>query len=250
MSQGLDYQGNLSTWPVTENALKIALGLDYSLDDVRQAWHYYEAYFDTVDAHLAPDGTYGFADGSAGVPDPNVPSGRFINDGALEVLPAGGMESLADWEFEIAVADGVGGEFAEQAMVLRNGGNRPLTVYDVAIEGEGSDYFHVSSATLAGTVLQPNDSIPFQLTFDPAEGGRQTAELVVRNDGVGEVYRVALGGYGQSSTGDLSVDIPNNNLGGAGVGDFPVRVLGSSHPHESGSQSARNLLSRHDSGRE
>ncbi len=246
MFQGVNPNAPKTLWPITENTWKVALGLDYGAADVGQVFEYFEHYYDTVEAHKRPDGGSDFGQ-TTGAGDFDLGAPRQLDDGALQIVPADNPTYVSEIDFGTVAVDATGFELTQVEFVLRNIGDQDLAIHDVAIDG-GQGGFRWDAPNILGTSLEPYESLPLTITFDPTVGGQHTAELVVRNDGLGGIYRITLHGYGQSPDGDLVVDVANNNLGGAIVGDLPVRVEEGLSITNQGAQPAGDLRDRGQSG--
>ncbi|KKL54960.1 hypothetical protein LCGC14_2260190, partial [marine sediment metagenome] len=111
MAQGIDENATLN-WPVTDDAWRVALGLNYTVADAQNALDYFAAYRVTRVANP------GFGDTSAPGDDPDFSPIVPVNDGALEVLTAPDMRFVTNVDFGTIALDGAGGNLASQDFQL------------------------------------------------------------------------------------------------------------------------------------
>lgn len=128
-------------------------------------------------------------------------------------------------DFGTVEADGPGNASASRTITLLAYGDAPVMIRSAYIAGSSKSF--TLPPVLAGTVLQPGDSLDVTVTYDPgtATTGGEAATLVLDTDSVEYTQpdRIALTGTAQRTTAHLQANIlnPNNNLGGVLLGDVP-----------------------------
>jgi hypothetical protein len=87
---------------------------------------------------------------------------------------------------------------APRTLLLKNTGNAPLTINEVAIGGvNAADFARVSGgADNCGTSLAAGASCTITLTFTPAAAGQRTGQLRIETSSAGGVLLVSLSGAG------------------------------------------------------
>jgi hypothetical protein len=144
------------------------------------------------------------------------PEEEFVIPGKnLDVFNSDGDLAPDSIDFGTAVAGAPSGQGPTQQLTLLNSGSDSVTLHSVQVTG--SSAFSVSPVA-AGTVLQPGDTLNLTVTFAPQGSGSFSATLIVDSDASSTPTTVDLAGTGQSTTGSISLQQWNNNVGGVQVG--------------------------------
>src|SRR5262249_44653557 len=117
--------------------------------------------------------------------------------------------------FGSVVADGPGGASKSLDLQVSNGGVLPLTISGVSL-ASGDRGFSLLTQGLAGTVLQPGQSVTLAVSFDPqAAGSWQDTRTVSSDAHATPAFRLTLDGTAIANVPVARLTpLANNNLGG------------------------------------
>ena len=76
-----------------------------------------------------------------------------------------------------------------------------------------------------GTILKPLEETTLTVSFDPQTSGRHEALLQIQTNGLGPDPEILITGLAQSPHADLRIEMENNNLGGAALGDSTTQLV-------------------------
>lgn len=147
-----------------------------------------------IEFYDGEEGMYTFAiDGQGLVMDPEIElrgNGETIINGSLT------PNAINNTEFP---GTPVMGEANLHEFEIHNSGNDELLINGasaVEISGSEANSFHVST-DIASTVIAPDDSVFFEITFDPIIGGQNAATVVIQNNDSDESpYTFNIAGLG------------------------------------------------------
>lgn len=125
--------------------------------------------------------------------------------------------------FSQVAADGAGGESATQTINLTSLGTEEVVLQSVSIE-DPSGSFTVGTGSDGTTV--PVEGLPLTINFDPLVGGDIDATLVIASNDPASPHRIPLSGSALSASGDIRVDVSNNNVGGHAIGASTATTTG------------------------
>jgi hypothetical protein len=205
MAQGADQAGT-RRFTITTNALKVALGLDWSSTEAQQAISYFGAY-------LAAGGAF---DGQ-----PESPPDSTIQpvswNGPIAWILAGDDETFVTGSLDLGsvLADGPGGQVVTRNLRIANLGNEPLLISDLSILNRPDGM--TITPIVPGTEVVPGNALPISITFDPTSSGVVSGELSLTSNALSGRYSVIVNASPVSPHGDMRVSIQNNNLGGQAV---------------------------------
>ena len=126
------------------------------------------------------------------------------------------------------LADGPGNAQGVLELDLANYGGQPLTVTGVTFTG-ATGVFSVTGLS-AGKMVQPAgvtdgaSTLPFSIVFDPSQAGSFATTLTIATNDPNSPLTVALIGSGASVHQQISVQVPDNNVGGVDVATGPETV--------------------------
>jgi hypothetical protein len=136
-------------------------------------------------------------------------------------------EPVRTVDFGSIVADGAGGQSITTTLHLFSDGDQDLTISGISLLGgtagfsiEGVGALPIGLPPLDPDNLQPDLSTrAITLRFDPSGAGAAADVLrIVSNRDGGLPIEIPLSALGVSPVGDLVLEVPNNNLGGARLG--------------------------------
>jgi hypothetical protein len=111
------------------------------------------------------------------------------------------------------------GHSRTRRVTLTNGGNAPLAIEEILIDGKDADAFRVGRATdcPTGGTVEAGTSCTIAVTFRPKEGGGHSAELAIVHDAQGSPTGVQLHGEGRGRP-QLVIDPTSLEFGPVAVG--------------------------------
>ena len=200
--------------------IKMALGVPVTDAEFKATFDYY--------VKMVPiETTHPFA------PEPLAPGEPLVDAPLLEVFAAPVAvgqpvpERVTTVDFGSIVADGVGGQSMATTLHLFSDGDRDLTIGAISLVG-GTTGFSIEGAGALPIVLPPLDPNNLQpdlstraitLRFDPTVAGAAAQVLRIESNSKGGPIEIPLSALGVSPFGDLVLEVPNSNLGGARLGD-------------------------------
>lgn len=196
MAQGLDLLGKLK-FRVTQPALEMGLGLNWSLGDAEEVAAYYHEYFHAFGFSEFPEAAEA-ARAAVGRMDPGYLIVRLDRTGRYSTVHDLGP----------LLVDGAGGARVLEPLTLFNDGGEPVTLSRVMLVEGSSPAFALSPPdTLA---IPARGQQAASVTFDPATPGLHQAVLRIEHDGAGGAYELHLRGTGLSPGGDLLAELTGN----------------------------------------
>jgi len=206
MSSGLSPDTDF-TFAETGNALKVALGLDWTQEEAQDAFDYFTSYYQASEGWSNP------FDSVSGVSHVDPDDIVTIGSGVLYSFDRDGNYTTSI-DFGNVTVDGAGGTIATETLVLSNIGDRDLNLSELTLSGDTN----IQISALADPVLSPGESTEISLTFDPTVSGELDSQLAIANDGTVTNHTIDIAGFAQSPNGDIRIDVGNNNLGGLALG--------------------------------
>jgi membrane-associated phospholipid phosphatase len=223
-----DYTGGHTTFPATGNAFSVAVGDEWTPQQTQQALDYYDSYFNVAGFF------YGAFDSPPSTDAPPDDESLPIPSGALGVTDSAGA-FLTQTGFGNVVL-GSGSTAASREILLSNIGGANLTIQSLALAAGVGSAYSISPAVAPGTILAPGGQLALTVTFQPKTSGSQPDTLVIENDGSVPTYDVSLSGTGVSPNSQITVSLPNDDLGGANVGSGGQAAEETATVQDSGSQ--------------
>ena len=131
------------------------------------------------------------------------------------------------------VAGPAGGQSSAVTLYLTSGGDQDLVITGLTIAGHSG--FSIEGLGSLPLTLPPIDfadphpaasTLPITVRFDPDAIGFLNAVLRIESNSLhGSLLEIPLTGRGVSQSGDLIVEVPNNNIGGLAVAHDPARWI-------------------------
>ena len=219
MRQGLDTSGS-KRFDLTRSAAKIALHLDYTIEDVRRALEYYADYASAKQGHPSWNGNaIGDAlDGNEG-PQVTLVEGPFLSITDPDTRIVGQSVNLGT-----VIADGPNESRIEKTWILQNHGTSPLEIERIFAGDNGSGITVDSSNTQ--TLLAAGEATIITVRFDPTTVGTfsNVISVVTANAGTREV---SVFGQAIAAEPRAVVELQNNNMGGAFIGQASSKIAAS-----------------------
>lgn len=133
-----------------------------------------------------------------------------LND--IERFGTGGEE----FDLGAVAADGLGNAAVTSHFVLTNWGVAPLTINSVTLANGNRGISLVDAQSVAGQVIDPQESVELTVSFDPGSIGQFEDTLQISsNAGFSPDFSLLLKGIGQSASPVARVElVASNNLGG------------------------------------
>ena len=204
MGQGFpDYDGTHRFLPgLSREVVRVGLHIDWTPDEAESAIKYLK---ENIDRNIGAPGT--IFDRLEGVETIELLAGAHLGLYQTDTGPVFGALDVG-----IVTADGAGGASATRTLNLISLGDASVVLHDVElIDPTGS---WTISPVVAGTVIAPGQALPLELTFDPLATGSLDATLRVSSNDSDGIREIALRGSGLSLTGDVRLEMSNNNRGG------------------------------------
>jgi hypothetical protein len=215
MAQGDDFHGE-ARWFFTKNALRMALGMDWTPGQGDQAIGYYLVYRRTGGDYDAPPEEIAHHNEGPGILVHGALAALLTRDPTPDDLVRTTVRHVDFGAVDVAA----GGR--NLPFVLQNEGDQPLTLSQVRVDGGGGQ-FTVTNVP-GGQVVPPGGELPITLTFHPSTIGPSNATLVVQSNSLDPVVDFSLAGFGQTATPHHFVQAFQNNLGGVHLGKGPVQT--------------------------
>ncbi len=223
MAQGIDWNGT-RRFDITDGAIRVALGISW--DDPTNSTAPEDAfardaldYFDRYVHRVQPEA---WGDAAQFGEDDEWSYGGPIGGGVLRVLSANDLTFLREFDAGQVVVDGPGGEKMEWDVLLANVGDQDLAIH--AFAGLTSESHFAITSTPPDAAIPPGGFLPVTVQYDPLSSGGSEATWTIYSNALNSVLEIDLTGFGLSPYADLKIDVANNNLGGAVVGDQLVRA--------------------------
>ncbi|MHB8956711.1 MAG: putative Ig domain-containing protein [Pirellulaceae bacterium] len=225
MAQGQDYDGELR-WDITDEAMRMALGTDWTATQATAAIDYFAEYTNRTASLLWGDAPshpldYDPEDPYFLGPTPHTGPSEERAGGILWFGEPSGSTYLEAVDFGSVLVE-VGQEAPTREVLLRNVGDEDIAIFDVRPEAHGSD-FAIAGVT-RGTVVPAGESLSVIVTFTPTHAGDAMTSWTIYSDALNGPLELEVAGVGLSPHADLRSDLGHNNLGGAIVGDQLVRA--------------------------
>ncbi len=215
MRSGSNADGDLTFLSENVPLLQAAMGMQSSVSDTLMAA--VEQYKKTFNLARSPVGIRENVNPTGfGILRPTSPTGS-----AIVVLHGetvlGHDEGPQFDEFGSTVVDGAGGAVTNVTYQILNNGYDPLTLGTIGL-ANGSNGFSLVGASLAGTVIQPGNSVGLTLRFDPTVVGTVTNTLQITSDAENAAsLSIPVRATGTPNTPVAGLTLANNNFGGVKV---------------------------------